>query len=570
METREPAGTTTPTSASEVRPNGDILITSASQASHRRSSAVPVLTSFDYVIVGAGSAGCVLANRLSADGRSTVLLLEAGPRDTDFWIHVPLGYGKLFARTDVNWAFHSEPEPTLNGRRVFTPRGKVLGGSSSINGLVYIRGQREDFDSWGVPGWGFDDLLPYFKKSEDQSRGANAWHGVGGPLAVSDLPDRHEICDAFIASAMALSIPRNDDFNGATQEGAGYYQATARNGRRCSTAVGYLRPVQTRPNLRVEVEALATRVLFEGKRATGVAYEARGANHEVRAAREVILAGGTFNTPQLLQLSGVGPRALLERHGIPLVHDAPGVGEDLQDHFYCRTFWRCTRPITLNDDMLSLWRQAKIGAQYLLFRRGPLTVSAGYAGAFVRTRPDIARPDAQIYFINFSTAKRGGLLHPFSGFTISVSQTQVESRGSVHIASPDPHAAPAIRYNYLATENDRRVMVDGLKLIRRIAAAAPLREYVAAEEYPGPRVGSDEDWLAFAREAGDTVFHPTSTCRMGTDARAVVDTRLRVHGVERLRVVDASVMPAVPSGNINAAVIAVAEKASELIGAEPR
>ena len=570
METREPAGTTTRTSASEVHPNSDILITSASQASHRRSSAVPALTSFDYVIVGAGSAGCVLANRLSADGRSTVLLLEAGPRDTDFWIHVPLGYGKLFARTDVNWAFQSEPEPTLNGRRVFTPRGKVLGGSSSINGLVYIRGQREDFDSWGVPGWGFEDLLPYFKKSEDQSRGANAWHGVGGPLAVSDLPDRHEICDAFIASAMALGIPRNDDFNGATQEGAGYYQATARNGRRCSTAVGYLRPAQRRPNLRVEVEALATRVLFEGKRATGVAYEARGANHEVRAAREVILAGGTFNTPQLLQLSGVGPRALLERHGIPLVHDAPGVGEDLQDHFYCRTFWRCTRPITLNDDMLSLWRQAKIGAQYLLFRRGPLTVSAGYAGAFVRTRPDIARPDAQIYFINFSTAKRGGLLHPFSGFTISVSQTQVESRGSVHIASPDPHAAPAIRYNYLATENDRRVMVDGLKLIRRIAAAAPLRDYVAAEEYPGAHVRSDEDWLAFAREAGDTVFHPTSTCRMGTDARAVVDTRLRVHGVERLRVVDASVMPAVPSGNINAAVIAVAEKASDLIGAEPR
>jgi choline dehydrogenase len=265
----------------------------------------------------------------------------------------------------------------------------------------------------------------------------------------------------------------------------------------------------------------------------------------------------------------VGPRALLERHGIALVHDAPGVGEDLQDHFYCRTFWRCTRPITLNDDMLSLWRQAKIGVQYLLFRRGPLTVSAGYAGAFVRTRPDIARPDAQIYFINFSTAKRGGLLHPFSGFTISVSQTQVESRGSVHIASRDPHAAPAIRYNYLATENDRRVMVDGLKLIRRITAAAPLREYVAAEEYPGPRVRSDEDWLAFAREAGDTVFHPTSTCRMGTDARAVVDTRLRVHGVERLRVVDASVMPAVPSGNINAAVIAVAEKASELIVAAP-
>ena len=271
------------------------------------------LTTFDYVIVGAGSAGCVLANRLTADGRSTVLLLEAGPRDKDFWIHVPLGYGKLFARTDVNWAYQSEPEPALNGRRVFTPRGKVLGGSSSINGLVHIRGQREDYDGWGVPGWGFDDLLPYFKKSEDHSHGASDWHGAGGPLAVSDLPDRHELCDAFIASAMALGIPRNDDFNGATQEGTGYYQATARNGRRCSTAVGYLRPAQRRPNLRVEVEALATRVLFEGRRATGVVYEAGGSKHEVRAAREVILAAGTINTPQLLQLSGVGPRALLER-----------------------------------------------------------------------------------------------------------------------------------------------------------------------------------------------------------------------------------------------------------------
>jgi len=523
------------------------------------------VASFDYVIVGAGSAGCVLANRLTADGRSSVLLLEAGPRDNDFWIHVPLGYGKLFARTDVNWAYQSEPEPALNGRRVFTPRGKVLGGSSSINGLVHIRGQREDYDGWAVPGWGFNDLLPYFKRSEDYQHGASEWHGVGGPIAVSDLPDRHELCDAFIASAMALGIPRNDDFNGATQEGTGYYQATARNGRRCSAAVGYLHPARKRPNLSVEVEALATRVLFDGKRATGVAYEAAGAKREVRAEREVILAAGTINTPQLLQLSGVGPRALLDRHGIPVVHDALAVGEDLQDHFYCRTFWRCNRPITLNDDMQSRWRQAKIGLQYLLFRRGPLTVSAGYAAAFVRTRPDVPRPDAQLYFINFSTAKRGGVLHPFSGFTLSMSQTQVQSRGYVHIASPDPHVAPSIRYNYLATENDRRVMVDGLKLIRRIAGTAPLRDYVAAEEYPGPRVKSDDDWLAFCREAGDTVFHPTSTCRMGADARTVVDPELRVRGVERLRVVDASIMPSVPSGNINAAVIAVAEKAADLI-----
>ncbi|HVB47287.1 MAG TPA: choline dehydrogenase [Burkholderiales bacterium] len=524
---------------------------------------------YDYVIVGAGSAGCVLANRLTEDAGSSVLLLEAGPRDTSFWIHVPLGYGKLFARTDVNWAYESEPEPALGGRRVFTPRGKVLGGSSSINGLVYIRGQREDFDGWDVPGWGFDALLPYFRKSEDQSRGADAWHGAGGPLAVSDL-ERHELADAFIASAQALGIPRNDDFNGERQEGTGYYQATARNGRRCSAAVGYLRPALKRANLRVEVKALATRVLFEGKRAAGIEYRQGGATRTAAAAREVILAGGAFNSPQLLQLSGVGPRALLERHGIPVLHDAPGVGEDLQDHFYVRTFWRCNRPITLNDDMASRWRRLGIGLRYVLARRGPLTVSAGQAGAFVRTRPGLARPDAQIYFINFSTAKRGGLLHPFSGFTCSVSQLQPESRGWVRIRCADPAAAPAIRYNYLATENDRRMMVEGLKFVRRLAVAQPLRGYVAGEYLPGERVQSDEDWLAFCREAGDTVFHPTSTCRMGTHARAVVDERLRVRGLDGLRVIDASVMPAVVSGNTNAAVIAVAEKGADLVRVDAR
>jgi len=520
--------------------------------------------SCDVVIVGAGSAGCVLANRLTEDGRTRVLLLEAGPRDTNPWIHVPLGYGKLFNRTDVNWAYESEPEPALNGRRVFTPRGKVLGGSSSINGLVYIRGQREDFDGWGVPGWSFDELLPYFIKCEDQSRGASAWHGAGGPLAVSDLPDRHELCDAFIASAGALGVPRNDDFNGAAQEGAGYYQATTRNGRRSSAATAYLRPAAKRPNLRVEVDALAARVLFDGRRAAGVEYLQGGRRHAVHAAREVILAGGAFNSPQLLQLSGIGPRALLESLGIEPRVDAPGVGESLQDHFYVRTFWRCNRPITLNDDMASLRRKLGIGLRYLLQRRGPLTVSAGYAAAFVRTRPELTRPDAQIYFINFSTARRGGVLHPFSGFTVSVSQLQAESRGRVRLRSADPQAAPAIHYNYLATENDRRMMVEGLKFARRLVNTQPLAGYAAGEFQPGERVQSDEDWLAFCRETGETVFHPTSTCRMGSDSASVVDERLRVRGVGGLRVIDASVMPAVVSGNTNAAVIALAEKGADL------
>ncbi len=504
---------------------------------------------YDIVIVGAGSAGCVLANRLTENPATRVLLLEAGPRDTNLWIHVPLGYGKLFARTDVNWAYESEPEPALNGRRIFTPRGKVLGGSSSINGLVYIRGQREDYDGWGIPGWDFASLAPYFEKAERQ-------------LRVSDL-ERHELCDAFIDAAAALGIPRTGDFNGSTQEGTGYYRATTYLGRRRSTAVAYLREAEKRPNLRVETRALATRVLFQDKTAVAVEYRQQGELKRAEAG-EIIVSGGSFNSPQLLELSGVGPRALLERHGIPVVHDSPQVGERLQDHFYVRTFWRCCRPITLNDDMASIWRQARIGLQYLLKKAGPLTVAAGHAAAFVRTRPDLKRPDAQIYFINFSSARRGGILHPHSGFTAAVSQLQVESRGSVHIRAADPAAPPSIRYNYLATGNDRRVMVEGLKLIRRICGTSPMREHVVAEHMPGEKVVTDDDWLAYCREMGETVFHPTSSCSMG----AVVDEKLRLKGVQGLRVVDASVMPAVPSGNINAAVVAIAEKAADLIKAQ--
>ena len=507
---------------------------------------------FDYIIVGAGSAGCVLANRLTEDPSCRLLLLEAGPRDTNPWIHVPLGYGKLFARTDVNWAYQSEPEPALNGRRVFTPRGKVLGGSSSINGLVYIRGQREDFDSWGIAGWDFDSLAPYFARAEAE-------------LKVSCL-ERHELCDAFIASAASLGIPLNrEGFNGSSQEGTGYYHATCHRGRRRSAAVAYLRPAERRPNLSVEVNALATKILFDGRRANGVQFVQRGSLRKASAAAEVLLCGGSFNSPQLLELSGVGAGEKLRRHQIPVVCDLPAVGEDLQDHFYVRTFWRCRRPITINDELASWWRKARMGLQYALFRSGSLAVAAGHAAAFVRTRPESKRPDAQLYFINFSSAERGGTLHPHSGFTTSVSQLQVESRGSVHVRSADPAAAPVIRYNYLATENDRRVMVEGLKTLRRIAATPPLSDYILDEYLPGPKVQTDADWLAFCRDTGSTVFHPTSTCRIGT----VVDERLRVKGVSNLRVVDASVMPSVPSGNINAAALAVAEKGADLIRSAP-
>jgi choline dehydrogenase len=527
---------------------------------------------YDYIIIGAGSAGCVLANRLSANGRYNVLVLEAGPKDTNPWIHIPLGYGKLFATPSVNWMYQSEPEAELHGRRVFSPRGRVLGGSSSINGLVHVRGQREDFDEWarlGNAGWGFEDVLPYFKKSEDFQHGASAFHGTGGPLAVSDLPDKHPLCDAFISAASEVGIPRNDDFNGAQQKGAGYYHSIARNGRRASCAAAYLRPARNRANLHVLTEALVTRIGFEGTRAATVHYEQGDTTHSVRAHREILLCGGSFNSPQLLQLSGVGPRALLERHGIPMVLDVPGVGEGLQEHFYVRTVWKCARPITFNDDMRTLWGRIATGLRYALFRRGPLTVSAGYAGAFARTRPELSRPDIQLYLINFSTDKMGTGLHKFSGFTVSMSPLQPESRGFVRIRSADPHDAPAIQYNFLSTEQDRRIVIDGLKLVRQLMSGKSISPYVLAEHAPGPRAVTEADWLSYAREVGGTVYHPTSTCRMGQDALAVVDERLRVRGLARLRVVDASIMPNVISGNSNAAAIMVGEKAADLILAEP-
>ncbi|MFM9883562.1 MAG: GMC family oxidoreductase [Burkholderiales bacterium] len=525
----------------------------------------------DYVIVGAGSAGCVLADRLSANGRYRVLVLEAGPADTNRWIHIPLGYGKLFAMPSVNWMYQSDPEPQLKGRSVFTPRGKVIGGSSSINGLVYIRGQREDFDEWarlGNAGWGYDDVLPYFKKAEDQQRGANDYHGKGGPLSVSDLPDKHELADAYIAAAEEIGIPRNDDFNGAQQEGAGYFQATARNGRRASCAVAYLHPAKRRANLEVRSESLVTRILFEGTRAIGVEVERAGTKQVVRANREVLLCGGSFNSPQVLQLSGVGPRDLLAKNGIPIVCAAPQVGEGLQDHFYARTLWRCTKPITFNDDMGSLVRRIGVGLRYLLAKRGPLTISAGYAGAFIRTQAAMTRPDLQLYFLNFSTDKMGTVLHPFPGFTASVSNLRPESRGHVRIRSADPREAPAIQYNYLSTEADRRGMVDGLKTVRRMMQTRAMRPYVEGEHAPGDRVRTDADWLDYARDVGGTVYHPTTTCRMGTDDGAVVDTALRVRGIAGLRVVDASIMPNVVSGNTNAAVIMIAEKGADLVLAD--
>jgi choline dehydrogenase len=523
---------------------------------------------FDYIVVGAGSAGCVLANRLTTDGKYSVLLLEAGPRDTNPWIHIPLGYGRLFKEKAVNWMYQTEPEPGLNGRNVFQPRGKVLGGSSSINGLLYVRGQHEDYDRWrqhGNLGWGFDDVLPYFKKAEDQTRGVDDFHGVGGPLPVSDWRHADPLSAAFVDAAAEVGIPRNPDFNGATQEGAGFFQTTTSGGRRASAAVAYLRPAKSRPNLHVETSALAERVLFEGRRAVGVAYRTAGIPRTARARKEVLVSSGAFNSPQLLQLSGVGPADLLRQHGIQVALDAPGVGHDLQDHMQVRIVMRCSQAITLNDIVNNPFRKVMTGLRYAAFRTGPLTIAAGTSGAFFKTNPRLATPDIQIHFLPFSTDKMGEKLHPFSGFTASVCQLRPESRGSLRIRSADPAAPPEIRINYLASEVDRATNVEGLKILRKILHAPALAPYVVEEVDPGNKVASDEALLAYCRVRGTTIYHPTSTCRMGNDPLAVVDQRLRVRGIDGLRVVDASVMPDLVSGNTNAPVIMIAEKASDMI-----
>jgi choline dehydrogenase len=531
-------------------------------------ASTPHPETFDYIVVGAGSAGCVVAEHLSASGRHRVLLLEAGGRDRNLWIHIPLGYAKLFNNPKVNWLYSSEPEPDLNNRKIIQPRGKVLGGSSSINGLLYIRGQAEDFDHWrqlGNAGWSFEDVLPYFRRAEDQERGADDLHGTGGPLAVSNVSEPHPLCDAFIAASEQAGLPRNDDFNGASQEGAGYFQLTARNGRRCSTAVGYLRPARRRPNLKIVTGALASRVLFSGKRAIGVEYNRGDTTHVAHATAEVILAGGAFNSPQLLQLSGLGPADLLRAHGIDVIADMPGVGADLQDHLQIRMQYRCTEPITMNDVYHSWRHRLGAGLRYIVSRKGLLTIGAGYAGGFFRTRSDLATPDVQMHFIIFSADASGAALHPFPGFIASVCQLRPESRGFLRIKSSDPRQAPAIQPRYLSSKFDCDTVVAGMKLLRRIMDQPAMRHYIAEQRAPDPSRTGDADLLAFARETGTTVFHPTSTCRMGSDATAVVDERLRVRGFEGLRVIDASIMPTVVSGNTNAAVVMIAEKGADMI-----
>lgn len=522
---------------------------------------------FDYIIVGAGSAGCVLANRLSENPETRVLLLEAGGPDTYPWIHIPIGYFKTAYNPKYDWCYQSEPDDGIAGRRMPWPRGKVLGGSSSINGLLYVRGQREDYDHWqdlGNRGWGYADILPYFKKSEDQQNGANAYHGVGGLLKVSDLKYRLPLSDDFIAAASEVGIPLNTDYNGATQEGVGYYQQTAHKGGRWSTAKGFLRPAKKRANLVIQTYAQITRILFEKTSAVGVEYKQGKQLLKAQVKAEVILAAGAIGSPQILQLSGVGARKLLEPLGIRVVSDLPGVGQNLQDHLQIRLVFK-TRGKTLNDQVNSLFGKAKMGIQYALTRNGPLSLAASQVAIFTRSNASVDRPDIQFHMQPLSADKPADGAHPFSAFTASVCQLRPHSRGKVEILSSDPLQYPKITSNYLSDVRDRQVAIDAIKVARRIAQAPSMAAQIVSEFVPGDRYQTDEELLDAARRYSQSIYHPAGTCKMGNDSMAVVDERLRVHGISGLRVVDASIMPEIISGNTNAPTIMIAEKGADMI-----
>jgi choline dehydrogenase len=527
--------------------------------------------SYDFIVVGAGSAGAAVAARLSEVPRYRVLLLEAGPKDRNPWIHIPIGYAKTFLDARVNWKYETDPEPNCNNRRIYWPRGKVLGGSSSINGMIYIRGVASDYDYWrqlGNAGWSFQDVLPYFRKAERQCRGADALHGADGPLGVAETQWRTELSEAYIQGALELGLPRNDDFNGAKQEGTGYYQQTQLGGRRSSTARGYLKPARGRANLRVVTEALAQKVVLEGSRAVGVTYETPAGVVTARASREVILCGGAINSPQLLQLSGIGPVDVLKAAGVAVQHEVKGVGANLHDHYAVRSMYRTSKPgVSMNDSVGTLWGKAMAGVQYALFRSGPMVIGAGVVGVFARTRPELEDPDIQLHYIPFTTDKMGTGLHEKPGFMVAMNQSRPQSRGALKIKSANPKEHPSIHANYLGEEIDRRTTVEGIKFVRRISETKAVKHYVAEELAPSLKYRTDDELLDYARNNGGSIYHPAGTCKMGTDPLSVVDDQLKLRGIAGLRVADASVMPQVVSGNTNAACIMIGEKCADLVKA---
>lgn len=520
--------------------------------------------SYDYIIVGAGSAGCVLASRLTEDLHTRVLLLEAGGSDRRREIRIPAAYSKLF-KSALDWNFATEPEPHLNNRRLYWPRGKVLGGSSAINAMIYIRGNRLDYDHWaslGNDGWAFADVLPYFKKSENQERGASEFHGIGGPLRVSDLRCVNPLTRVFLAAAEELGSAANPDFNGETQFGSGLYQVTQKNGSRHSAADAFLAPARSRPNLRVLTGAQATRILIKNHRATGVEFVLNGVTEQIRADREVILCGGAVNSPQLLLLSGIGPADELSRAGVRAIHDLPGVGKNLQDHPMVSAGYLCTKPITLQgaDSLRNV-------LQYFALKRGPLTSNVAEAGIFLNTRGNSPTPDLQILFGPAYYVNHGFEKIKEHAFGFGPTLIDPESRGEITLRSTDPLAPPAIHANYLACESDLRVMMEGVRIVLRLAESKPFNAFRGERLHPAPEASTDSDFAEFLRNNVQTLYHPAGTCKMGSDPMAVVDSRLRVHGIECLRVADASIMPRVIAGNTNAPTMMIAEKAADMIRA---